>query len=167
MAVVTRQRHNALLRALSTWLRSRGVTDVIQDSPLYQWHWVEGLEYLRKKMRAPDLCCVAPKDGVLMMIEVTVSKSPTSVRKHKEKKYHDLAPILSSAPKVKGASLSVLDAFVVVVNEEGTLPPETINTLESLALLTAANDESKQNVDEAVREIALELLRIRNHWMNQ
>ena len=101
------------------------------------------------------------------MVEMTVSKSPTSVRKHKEKKYHDLAPILSSAPKVQEANLSVLDTFVVVVDEEGTLPPETINTLESLALLTAAKDDSKHNVDEAVREIALDLLRIRNHWMNQ
>jgi endonuclease/exonuclease/phosphatase family metal-dependent hydrolase len=163
----TRQRHDTLLRSVSSWLVARGATDIIQDQTLYEWKWTQGMEkqqqqqqqmVVRNKMRAPDICFVHD-DTKLIMIEVTAVRVNRTVRamKQKQLKYRDLALALSRAPMVQQAALQVLEPIVIVVPANGDLPEETLGALNLLAMEVGASPEQMQ-------ELASDLIRVRNHW---
>jgi cap-snatching RNA endonuclease len=134
-SVVVRKRHNAVLRAVSEWVISRGAVDVIRDQPLYKWKWTKDVENLGKKMRAPDLCCVI--GNALVIIEVTVANNPDAIRREKELKYNDLSMLLGGAPAVLQAGLVVPTPFIIVLDENGDIPDVTQACLDDIALLSS------------------------------
>ena len=141
-SLVVRRRHNAILRATSEWLIAKGdVTDIIRDQPLYKWKWVDGLSKgLKKKMRAPDLCCVLGGKS-LVVVEITVTSKPDHMRREKIKKYTDLIDVLRSSKVVQDAGLTVVDTFVVLMDEGGGVPSETRKDIEKLAELLGSSAE--------------------------
>ena len=167
----TRQRHNALLRSIVSWLVEQNAEEIIQDKPLYQWKWIEGLPKgtLPNLMRAPDICFVQSRNNKLMMIEVTaVRKDRTNrVAKQKQLKYRDLALALSRAPNVQQASLQVVEPFVIVVPDNGDLPKETVDAIKRLVREMELSDDDGDDIggqQERAKELEFDLLRVRNHW---
>jgi cap-snatching RNA endonuclease len=134
-SVVVRKRHNAVLRAVSEWVISRGAVEVIRDQPLYKWKWTKDVENLGKKMRAPDLCCVIGNS--LVIIEVTVANNPDAIRREKELKYDDLSSVLGRATAVLEAGLVVPTPFIIVLGENGDTPEVTQACLDDIALLSS------------------------------
>lgn len=147
-SVLVRQRHNAVLRAISEWLIRRGAIEVIRDQPLYKWKWTKDVK-MDKKMRAPDLCCVLGKS--LVIVEVTVASKPEIIRREKELKYSDLAGILGDAPAIVASGLVVLEPFIIVIDESGDIPESTQDCLDEIARLSS--DMTGVDVDMDVGEI--------------
>ena len=200
----TRQRHDTLLRCVVSWLVSTmGVSSqhIIQDKPLYQWKWTQGLRkqnqqdkgrggggsgrskgrekshrLLTNKMRAPDICFTY--ENKLIMIEVTAVRMNRTKRvtRQKQLKYRDLAQALSHSPSVQEASLKVVEPYVIVVPDVGpTLPPDTVDTIHSLAIelkeagTARGSGKYSKKVEEetddaATKQLTFDLLRVRNHW---
>jgi endonuclease/exonuclease/phosphatase family metal-dependent hydrolase len=134
-SLYVRRRHNALLRAVTEWLISRGATHIIRDQPIGKWKWLLDMKSIADKLRAPDLCCVL--NDALVIIEVTVANNPDAMRKIKLEKYRDLPELLQSAPTL--TNMTVMETFVVLLDENGNLPDATQNDIIRLAQLSSTN----------------------------
>mmetsp|Transcript_24654 Transcript_24654/g.37463 ORF Transcript_24654/g.37463 Transcript_24654/m.37463 type:complete len:618 (-) Transcript_24654:1351-3204(-) len=144
-SLVIRRRHDAILHAVAGWLTTRGAKEIIRDQPLYKWKWMEGVQRLKGKQRAPDLCCVI---GVsLIIIEITVGGKPEVMRREKIKKYKDLRKVLADAPMIKEANLSVLETFAIVIDGEGNFPDATFQDLNRLAKLSSTDLNKSSEID--------------------
>jgi endonuclease/exonuclease/phosphatase family metal-dependent hydrolase len=160
-SVRVRQRHNAVLRTLAEWLIDRGATDVLRDQPLYKWKWVDDSKSqgrLRKKIRAPDLCCVLPHTRTLVIVEVTIvgSEKLDEARQEKLSKYRDVVQFLdkrsNSAPGIAIAEerndaqiqqqtarrpWARVENIVVVLDVFGNIPQTSWKDLDRLAVLSS------------------------------
>jgi endonuclease/exonuclease/phosphatase family metal-dependent hydrolase len=138
-SLYVRRRHNAILRAVTEWLIGRGATDIIRDQPIVKWKGLLHVKPITDKLRAPDLCCVVG-DNKLVIIEVTVANNPDAMRKIKLDKYSDLPTLLRSAPAL--TNLTIMDTFVILLDENGGIPDATRNDIFQLAQLSSTNSHA-------------------------
>jgi hypothetical protein len=146
-SVGLRRRHNAVLNAVSDWLMERGICNIVRDQPLYknellQSNFAAIQQQIKRKSRAPDLIGMVMHDksnDVLVVVEVAVTSSPDKVRIQKLSKYQDLVSILGSNMEENDKSMKC-HLFAVVVHENETIPDQTRNDLEQLAMLTEGGE---------------------------
>jgi endonuclease/exonuclease/phosphatase family metal-dependent hydrolase len=133
LSSVVRQRHNQVVQKIADWLPPGSK----RDASLAQL----GLSQLKRKSRAPDLCCVI--GNTLFVIEVTVvaAKNLDSAVIEKLRKYEDVAPALRTSSYVVEQGLIVSDTLVVAFDEEGRAFPSA-----RVGLNTLMNAMSEQSV---------------------
>lgn len=131
-----RSRHNAVVRAVCEWLIDSGAEQIVRDQPLRKWKWTHGVSSLRRKTRAPDICCVLT--NTLLVVEVTVG--PERLRQEKLRKYNDLAAQLRTSPAVTEENLCVAEVMVLVIEPDGTVPITTTAEVERLAALAGSSE---------------------------
>ena len=160
-STAVRRRHNSVLRAVAEWLTNDlSATKMMRDQPLYKWEWTAGVEALRKKMRAPDLCCVV--GDTLVVVEVTTVGTTArvdEVRKNKLRKYNDLVELLRQADSVMHANLDVAKVHVLVFGDDGTIPAATRDDLQSLQGLSSdvdRDDNRDPSIEHSITEILTE-----------
>jgi len=139
----TRRRHNLVLRHVAEWLVEMDA-DLTRDSPLYKSPWSKGITDLKKKSRAPDL--MGRVGSTIILVEVSVSAQADKVRGQKLKKYADVPEILQKhSTAAQEGSLQVHDRpFVIVLEESGKFPKETLEDIGLLAGLSKSAEPDQR-----------------------
>jgi endonuclease/exonuclease/phosphatase family metal-dependent hydrolase len=141
----TRSRHNTVLRTVVETLESSFVAPILRDVPLYKWPWIQAVTGLKKKTRAPDLCCVVQDE--LVIVEVTVvSDKVDQAYQQKQYKYRDVIEALKTAPTVEASQLKVTDVYVIALDETGSLATESKADLRRLVRLCDRNEDAAEKL---------------------
>uniref|UniRef100_A0A7S3L5L5 Endonuclease/exonuclease/phosphatase domain-containing protein n=1 Tax=Amphora coffeiformis TaxID=265554 RepID=A0A7S3L5L5_9STRA len=152
-SAVIRQRHNAVLRAIVDTLQQDFVAPILRDVPLYKWPWIQpqrpgrttGGSVMKKKGRAPDLCCVVDQTLIVLEVTVVAAEKVNDAYQEKRDKYQDVMDILATVDSVavQQAGLSVGDhALVICLDEAGNLASQSQQDLEHLVKLCGREVDS-------------------------
>lgn len=142
-----RRRHNVVLRCVAEWLERCGAQEIIRDQPLYKNIWTQGAIGLTKKSRAPDIVCRIGSTLAVVEVTVVTPGRVEAVAQQKHDKYSDLPGILPSSPTIEEAGLTVASPVVIVLDESGTIPELTRQSLDRLASMLLPNDSEMAKME--------------------
>jgi endonuclease/exonuclease/phosphatase family metal-dependent hydrolase len=140
---MVRQRHNQVLQKIADWLPP----GTKRDTSLVHF----GMPQLRRKTRAPDLCCVIGNTLFLVEVTVVAVKNLEKAEKEKIRKYDDVVPTLRTSTYVLEEGLTVSDTLIVAFDEEGRASLSTLEVLNTL--MNAMNRQSVQGNGATVDEL--------------
>ena len=161
-SAVVRQRHNAILRVIVDTLQRDFVAPILRDVPLYKWPWIQqrqrqgcatGTNTIKKKGRAPDLCCLIDQTLIVLEVTVVAAEKVNDAYREKRDKYQDVINTLAAddSVAVQQAGLSVVDhALVICLDESGNLATESQQDLKHLVKLCG------REVDSLTQELVQE-----------
>lgn len=144
---LVRRRHNLVLHSIAEWLPPGAV----RDSSLGHFKVPE----LKRKTRAPDICCVIGNTLFVMEVTVVEAKNLERAVRTKERKYSDLPIALRTSPTVVDRGLAVSDPLVLAFDAEGKASPTTVTALGLLehAMQRDAAPSNKLQLEEMLQEI--------------
>lgn len=150
---VERQRHDALLYLLHSWVADRcGGEEILRDAPLAHLGNLAKTKNVKKRSRRVDLSFI--RDGRLKLVEVTVVRDVALSSRIAEKvdKYSDLVASLSNSPWAMERGLGIDGVAVVAMGVLGTVPESTRDSLRALGFEPC-------EIEELLREMQLCVLR--------
>ena len=139
------------MRTIVDTLQQDFLAPVLRDVPLYKWPWIRpgrtagSGTAIKKKGRAPDLCCVVDQTLVVLEVTVVASEKVSDAYQEKRDKYQDVMDILAAddAAAVQQAGLSVGDhALVICLSENGNLATQSQQDLKHLVKLCGREADS-------------------------